>query len=194
MLNGGAGSTDKADITIISSSLHIRTPTSQLLPLQGRRDPDRPTDFFSPSLLSSRLLQLCPIFTFLVSCRLVPSPSSHLVSFLLSTLVASLSVLLVYLLISSLPMPTLWVAVQVRLISFFSFLFRIANAILDYKCRPLGLVDSSCRSWTSWFDVGQPVYGIASICISDIPTLQDVNPTVAGERDAIMSDVCCVTV
>lgn len=73
--------------------------------------------FFFPSLLSSRLLHLCThlYFSRLTSSRpisspLVPSPSSHLVSFLLSTLVASLSVLLVYLFVSSLPIPTLWVA------------------------------------------------------------------------------------
>jgi len=140
----------------------------QLLPLRGRRDPDRPTDFFFPFSSSSRLLHLCPISSHVISSH-PPRPISScrcrryglLFRFVLS--LSSLS---------------------------FS---RIANAIFDYTGRPLGLVDSSC-TWTSWFDVGQLVYGIAFLCISDIPTLQGIDPTVAGERDAVMSDVCCVTV
>jgi len=173
MLNGGAGSTDKADITYLTPYSYIDKDikkyfsNSFLYEVVEIHTAQR--TFFPPSLLRLASFIYAPSLFF--SSHVVSSHPPRPVSFLLSTLVASLSVLL----------------------SSLSF-SRIANAILDSTGRPLGLVDSSCRSWTSWFDVGQPVYGIASLCISDIPTLQGIDPTVAGERDAIMSDVCYVTV
>ena len=82
-------------------------------------------------------------------------------------------------------MPARWITVYVRLVLIYYFLSRVTNAISRWAGRPLGLVDLSCRSWTTRFDVGQPLYGITSFCFTDIICHAFCTTTIALPRSVL---------